>query len=146
LRFTIYLLGQKTPEQVAAERPDLARVWPRIRGGAEAPPHYGRPYAWHWQAAQKNFLDAWSDIDAPVFVAYAEYDQFEPQQSHQVIVDTVNRMRPGSARFLILEGLDHSLQRFPDEFAAYRGEGGKPGRDAFLVSVIAWLGEQTATP
>jgi hypothetical protein len=46
-----YLLGAKTPEQVASDRPELAGVWQSIRGGAEAPPHYGRPYAWHWQAA-----------------------------------------------------------------------------------------------
>ena len=140
----LYLLGGKTPEQVAAERPDLAGVWPAIRGGAEAPPHYGRPYAWHWQAARKNFLAAWARIDAPVLVAYASFDQFEPRASHKVIVDTVNRLRPGTATLVPLNGLDHSLLRFPDEFAAYREEGGKPDREAFLVPMIAWLKEQGA--
>ena len=39
----LYLIGRKTPEQIAAQRPDLAGIWASIRGGAEAPPHYGRP-------------------------------------------------------------------------------------------------------
>jgi pimeloyl-ACP methyl ester carboxylesterase len=135
----LYLLGRKTPQQVEAARPELAGIWRTIRGGAEAPPHYGRPYAWHWQAAQKNFLAAWAATDAPVLVAYASYDQFEPRASHKVIVDTVNRLRPGTARLLALNGLDHSLYRYPDEFAAYREEGGVPGREELLVPLIAWL-------
>lgn len=138
----LYLLGQKTPEQVAADRPDLAGVWQGIRGAAEAPPHYGRPYAWHWQAARKNFLAAWSRIEAPVLVFYAEFDQFEPLQSHQIIVDTVNRLRPGSAQFLVLDNIDHSLRRYPDELAAYREDGGEPGREAMLAPMIAWLKER----
>ena len=72
---------QETPEQIERERPDLAgRLAESIRGGAEAPPHYGRPYAWHQQAAEKNFLAAWTKIEAPVLVALrVEYDQFEPR-------------------------------------------------------------------
>ena len=141
----LYLLSRKTPEQVASARPDLAGVWQNIRGGAEAPPHYGRPYAWHWQAAETNFLAAWAKIDAPVLVFYAEFDQFEPLQSHRAIVDTVNRLRPGSASLLVLEGLDHSLRRYPDAFAAYREDGGEPGREALLVPMIAWLKEKAPT-
>lgn len=135
----LYLLGRKTPLQVAAERPDLAGVWQTIRGGAEAPPHYGRPFAWHWQAARNNFLGAWSRIEAPVLVFYAEFDQFEPLQSHAIIVDTVNRLRPGAAQLVVLDHIDHSLRRYPDAFAAYREEGGEPGREAMLVPMIAWL-------
>lgn len=136
-----YLLGAKTPEQVVAARPELKGVWESIRGAAEAPPHYGRPYAWHWQAARKNFLAVWAKIDAPVLVAYASYDQFEPRSSHKVIVDTVNRLRPGTARLLALNGLDHSLRAYPDEFAAYLEEGGEPGREKFVAPVLDWLKE-----
>ena len=136
-----YLGGGKTPQQVEAENPSLAGIWLTIRGGAEAPPHYGRPYAWHWQAAQKNFLSAWSKIDAPVLVVYAEYDQFEPLASHKVIVDTVNQLRPGTARLVQLNGLDHSLWRYPNAIAAYRDEGGQRAPEEFLTPVLAWLKE-----
>jgi len=60
VRFNLdYLMGRKTPEQVVRDNPDLAGVWETMRGTAEAPPHYGRPHAWHWQAADKDFLGAW---------------------------------------------------------------------------------------
>lgn len=140
----LYLIGKKTPEQIARERPDLAGVWQSTRGGAEAPPHYGRPYAWHWQAAEKNFLAAWAKVDAPILVAYSAFDQFEPRSAHKVIVDQVNRLRPGTARLLPLNGIDHSLRRYPDEFAAYREEGGEVAREAYLVPLLAWLKEQAA--
>lgn len=140
----LYLIGRKTPQQIAAERPDLATVWRSIRGGAEAPPHYGRPYAWHWQAASKNFLAAWARVEAPVLVGYAEFDQFEPLQSHRIIVDSVNRMRPGSATLIELTGLDHSLRRYPDALAAYREEGGEPGREDWLAPLIAWLKDKAS--
>ena len=138
----LYLLGRRTPEQIAAEYPELAGVWQGIRGGAEAPPHYGRPYAWHWQAAQKNWLSAWARIDAPVLVAYASFDQFEPRASHKLIVDTVNQLRPGTATLVPLNGYDHSLWRYPDEFAAYREEGGERAPELFIERVLAWLKEK----
>ncbi|HET7708759.1 MAG TPA: alpha/beta fold hydrolase [Sphingomicrobium sp.] len=138
----LYLVGRKTPQQVEQERPDLKGVWQTIRGGAEAPPHYGRPYAWHWQAADKNFLAAWAKIEAPVMVAYASYDQFEPRASHKVITDTVNQLRPGTATLVPLNGYDHSIWRYPDEFAAYREQGGQRAPEALLEPMLAWLKEK----
>ena len=135
----LYLIGKKTPEQIGRERPDLAGVWASIRGGAEAPPHYGRPYAWHWQAADKNFLAAWARIEAPVMVAYSSFDQFEPRASHKIIVDVVNQLRPGTAKLVPLNGYDHSVWRYPDEYAAYREEGGTRAPEALLDPILAWL-------
>ncbi len=136
-----YLIGQRTPEQIAKEFPQLADVWQGIRGGPDAPPHYGRPYAWHQQAAQKYFLSAWARIEAPVLVIYAEFDQFEPRSSHEVIVDTVNALRPGTARFVELKGVDHSIWRYPDAVAAYREQNGQRAPEALLEPILAWLKE-----
>src|SRR5205085_1037820 len=90
----LYLIGKKTPEQIEREHPELAGVWTSIRGGAEAPPHYGRPYAWHQQAADKNFLGAWAKLNVPILIAYSSFDQFEPPAAHKVIVDQVNMVHP----------------------------------------------------
>ena len=136
-----YLIGGRTPEQIAKEFPQLADVWQGIRGGAEAPPHYGRPYAWHQQAAQKYFLAAWARIEAPVLVVYAEYDQFEPRSSHEVIADTVNALRPGTARFVELKGIDHSGWRYPNAVAAYREQGGQRAPEELLGTILGWLKE-----
>lgn len=134
-----YLLGRKTPEQVARDNPDLAGVWESMRGTAEAPPHYGRPYAWHWQAADKDFLAAWAKVEAPVLVLYGQYDQFEPRHSHEMIADAVNALRPGTATFVEMPRIDHSLSAYPSAYAAYREEGGTLNRDALIVPVLDWL-------
>lgn len=134
-----YLLGRKLPEQVEQEQPDLRGTWASMRGTAEAPPHYGRPHAWHWQAAAKNFLAAWTRIAAPVLVMWGEYEQFEPRHGHQMIVDAVNDLRPGTATFVELKGIDHSLTRYPSSYAAYREEGGKVDREALIAPMLEWL-------
>jgi pimeloyl-ACP methyl ester carboxylesterase len=117
-----YLLGGKTPEQIVREKPQFAGIWETIRGGAEAPPHYGRPYAWHQQAAAKDFVEAWARVEAPVLVFYGEYDQFEPRHGHKLIADTVNKLRPGTATFIEVPKADHELEVYasPEDAYAYR--------------------------
>jgi pimeloyl-ACP methyl ester carboxylesterase len=134
-----YLLDRKLPEQVEREQPDLKGVWASMRGTVEAPPHYGRPHAWHWQAADKNFLAAWTRIEAPILVLWGEHEQFEPRHGHQMIVDAVNALRPGTATFVAMPGIDHSLFRHASSYAAYRDEGGKIDREALIVPMLAWL-------
>jgi len=114
-----YMVNGKTPEQIERERPDLAGVWQSIRGGAEAPPHYGRPYPWHQQAAKKNFLEAWTNIQVPVLVIHGEYDQFEPRHGHQLIADTLNKRRPGSATFVEVPKADHEIEFYASAGDAY---------------------------
>lgn len=133
-----YLVRGRTPQQIEAERPELRGVWASILG-AEATSHYGRPLAWHQQAARRDFLGAWSRINAPVLVVYGEYDQYEPRHGHQLIADTVNRLRPGTATFLELAGVDHGLIGYPSAEAAYREEGGERNAERFLEPVLGWL-------
>jgi pimeloyl-ACP methyl ester carboxylesterase len=140
-----YLLGRKTPEQIERERPELKGVWQSIRGGgAEAPPHYGRPYAWHWQAASKDFLEAWTKVQAPVLVIYGEYDQFETRHGHQLIADTLNKLRPGSATFIEVPKADHEIELYasPADAYAYRNPTVKP--ELLAMPLIDWAKRVTA--
>ena len=133
-----YLLGGKTPEQIERERPDLKGVWASIRGGAEAPPHYGRPYAWHQQAARKDFLESWTNLQAPVLVIHGEYDQFEPEHGHRLIVDTLNKLRPGSATFIQIAKADHSIDVYESAEDAYANRNGKRSRELLAQPIIDW--------
>jgi pimeloyl-ACP methyl ester carboxylesterase len=144
IRFqTHYLLEKKTPEQVVAEYPDLVGVWESLLG-TDAKPHYGRPHAWHWQAADKDFLGAWANIEAPVMVVFGEYEQFETRHGHRLIVDTLNGLRPGSATWLELPKTGHDLSAYPDEKAAYSFAGGTSREDVFVAAVVEWLKKVTA--
>lgn len=133
-----YLLGRKTPEQIEREQPDLKGVWASIRGGAEAPPHYGRPYAWHWQAAAKDFLEAWTAIAAPVLVIHGEFDQFEPRHGHQLIADTLNRLKPGSATFIQIARADHEIELYQSAEDAYAYRNPTVRHELLVRPLVEW--------
>jgi glyoxylase-like metal-dependent hydrolase (beta-lactamase superfamily II)/alpha-beta hydrolase superfamily lysophospholipase len=140
---SLYLLDGKDPEAIARERPDLAGVWSHIRGSGDGV-HYGRPYAWHRQAARRDFLEAWSKVEAPVLVVYGEYDQYETRHGHEIIVRTLNRLRPGSATFAEIAGADHELELYgsPEDALAYHG--GRANPELFLRPASDWLKRVTS--
>jgi pimeloyl-ACP methyl ester carboxylesterase len=140
IRFHVaYLLGRKTPEEIEREQPDLLGLWGSIRGGAEAPPHYGRPYAWHWQAAARNFLAAWARAEAPVLVIHGEYDQFEPRHGHELIAMTINRLRPGTGTFIEIPKADHDLELYGSPEDAYAYRDAEVRRDLLLKPMLEWI-------
>lgn len=134
-----YLLEDMAPTEIEARYPHLAGVWDSLLGTDEAPPHYGRPHAWHQQAAKQDWLEAWAAIEAPVMVVYAEYDQFESRHGHRVIVDTINRLRPGNATWVELPRTGHSLRVYPDAVSAYSRTNGVRRLDNFVTPVADWL-------
>lgn len=140
---SLYLLDGKSPEAIARERPDLGGVWGQIRGSGDGV-HYGRPYAWHQQAARRNFLEAWSKVEAPVLIVFGEYDQYETRHGHELIARMLNRIRPGSAAFVELAGADHELELYEsaEDALAYRGGRARP--ELFLGPAAEWLKRVTA--
>lgn len=139
-----YLINGKTPDQIERDRPELRGVWQSIRGGAEAPPHYGRPYAWHQQAAKRDFLEAWTNIRAPVLVIHGEYDQFEPRHGHQLIADTINKLRPGTATFIEVPKADHEIEFYATAEDAYAYRNPTVRNETFVGHLMAWVKRVTA--
>ncbi|MEM8659796.1 MAG: hypothetical protein AAGF35_02820 [Pseudomonadota bacterium] len=100
---TEYLIKGRHPDDIAQDNARMEAVREDVRG-LDSNDHYGRPFAWHQQAAQQNSLAAWAELDADVLVVFHEFDQFETRHGHELIVDTVNRQRPGTATFVLHEG------------------------------------------
>ncbi len=138
---TEYLLNKRHPDQIAMDTPAMAAVRADIRG-MDTGSHYGRPFAWHQQAAQQNFLAAWAALDAPVLVIFNEFDQFEVLHGHQLIVDAVNRLRPGTGKLIVQAGLGHSSWRFNSINEAYRDETGIPEAETTAARIVHWLRTQ----
>lgn len=137
-----YLLNAGTPEAIVEERPHLKGVWQNIRGAGEGV-HYGRPYAWHQQAAKRSFLRAWAQFEGNALVIFHEYDQFENLAGHALIVDTLNKLRPGSATLEILPQTGHDFRRYPSRDHAVQGEGGVPDAQTAVKIILSWLREQS---
>lgn len=135
-----YLVNGRHPDDVAEDDAAMARIRNDILGMGPTD-QYGRPYTWHQQAAQQNFLAAWATIDAPVLVIFNAFDQFETRHGHKLIVDTVNRLRPGSAIFVERPGIGHSDNRYATIEDAYAFRDGVPAWQDAADIMIRWLRE-----
>ena len=139
--FVAYLLDGKDPVAIEREQPALAGTWEKIVGSGPGS-HYGRPPAFHQQAADQDWAAAWARVDAPVLALYGEYDWFEDAEAHRLVADIANRRAAGSGEFVVIPATDHHFERFPDAKAAFRGEGGVNNADAAVSVMLRWLGER----
>ena len=135
-----YLVESRHPDEVAKDSPEMANIRADILGMGDTD-HYGRPFAWHQQAAQHNFLDAWARIDAPVLVIFNAFDQYEIRHGHALIANIVNRLRPNTATFVERPGIGHSDDRFATIEDAYADRGGSPAWQEAAKIMLAWLTE-----
>ncbi len=135
-----YLVNNRHPDDVAEDSAEMTRIRNDILGMGPTD-QYGRPYAWHQQAAKHNFLAAWAELDAPVLVVFNAFDQFETRHGHKLIVDTVNRLRPGSATFVERPNIGHSDNRYTTIEDAYAFREGTPAWRESAEIMLRWLRE-----
>lgn len=135
-----YLVAGRHPDDVAKDSEEMAQIRNDVLGLGEDD-HYGRPFSWHQQAARHNFLSAWAQIEAPVLVIYNSFDQFEARHGHQLIADMVNRLRPGTAKFVVRPNIGHSDDRFDTIEDAYVWRNGTPAWQEAAEIMLGWLRE-----
>lgn len=135
-----YLVQGRHPDEVAKDGAGMARIRADILGLGESD-HYGRPFAWHQQAAKRNFLGAWANLDAQVLVIFNAYDQFETRHGHRLISDMANRLRPGSASFVKRPNVGHSDNRYATIEDAYAFRDGTPAWVEAAEIMTRWLRE-----
>ncbi|WP_158658171.1 PDZ domain-containing protein [Agarilytica rhodophyticola] len=139
LFYTEYLIHGRHPDKIAKDSKIMAKVRGNILG-LNKYEHYGRPFSWHQQAAQHNFLLAWKNSPVPVLVIFNEFDQYEQRHGHRIIVDMVNRWRPGSGSFIEQKGIGHSNYQYASTEDAYNYKGGKAVPEKLAQHIISWLG------
>ena len=135
-----YLVKARHPDAVAQDSAEMAKIRQDIRG-LGAVDHYGRPFAWHQQAAARNFLGAWVKLNAPALVVFNDFEQFEARYGHRSIVDVLNRMRPGSARLVVQPRVGHSNRTYTSIHDAYAGADGRPAWKETAELILDWLRE-----
>lgn len=133
-----YLLKQRHPDDIAADSEAMAAVRNDILGMDETS-HYGRPFQWHQQAAQHDFVAAWRALAAPVAVVFNEYDQYEAIYGAELLVDTVNSEGRGTAELIFQSGLGHSSGVYRDTIDAYAGRDGVKGWPRTAGQLTAWF-------
>lgn len=136
-----YLIRGRSPDDIARDSAEMAAIRADVRGLGRGE-HYGRPYAWHQQAARRNFLAAWAALKARVLVVFGEFDQFETAHGHQLIATMVNRLRPGTARYVFVKGADHDLAVFKSAEDAYADAPGSVANDKAMFDAMSGLVRQ----
>lgn len=135
-----YLIKGRHPDEIAKDSPAMKRVRDNTLGlGTNE--HYGRPFAWHQQAAKQDFLEAWLEVSAPSLIAFAEFDQFEGRHGHKMIVEVLNRVTPGLAEYFELENINHFNDLHTDIDQAYFRAEGTPAIDVLAAEMVRWLSE-----
>lgn len=133
-----YLINDRDPDDIAGDSAAMTLARGGIRG-LEDGAHYGRPHAWHQQAAKRNFLAAWDALDAEVLVIYNEFDQFEMRYGHKIIADMVNRRNPGAATYVEQARMGHSNSRYASPEDAYVWRNGEPAWEETAGVISEWL-------
>ena len=102
--YSSYLIQGKTPGDVLKEHPEWKSLWHDELDG-----QYGRPAAFYQQLQALDLKTVWQGVSAPVLVLHGTADTIMSRADSVAIADTVNRVHPGHAEFVEIEGGDHLL-------------------------------------
>jgi len=131
--YSAYLLDRKSPHDIFAQQPDLRKLWDGPDGA-----QYGRPTSYYQQLQDLNLMAAWSEVRVPVLALHGEYDWIMSRPDFELLVDLVNRNRPGSAEFFELPRTGHTFEHYDSLSSAFEGKQ-LPFDDAVAQRVRDWF-------
>ena len=102
--YDLYLIQGQTPGQVLVQHPQWKDSWYDAPEG-----QYGRPAAFYQQLQALNLGEVWQKVEAPVLVIRGSKDTIMSRADSYAIAETVNRVHPGRARYLEVEGMTHGF-------------------------------------
>ncbi len=124
----MYTIEKKSPEEILKIFPD--------RGGSFNLPHH---YTYFQQVADYKPLDLWSRTGgAQALLIAGGADYVISIEEHKYVVDNLNNLRPGSAKFILFEDMDHGLRFARNQQAARAGESGAFHSEV-VPAIIDWL-------
>jgi pimeloyl-ACP methyl ester carboxylesterase len=115
--YSAYLLDRRSPHEIFARQPDLRKLW-------EGPDdqQYGRPVSYYQQLQDLNLMAAWTEVHVPVLALHGEYDWIMSRGDYELLVELVNRSKPGSAEFVELPHVGHTFEHYASLQSAFDGK------------------------
>lgn len=133
------IIEGRDPDAVREAMPEAAALTEQQMGPLER--FAGRGLTFHREIDAAALWPAWERYDGRLLSLHGEYDWIATESDHAMAARILNRTRPGSARFEILEGLDHGFTRHDDlESSFARLFAGEPSF-AFHERAVSWLVE-----
>lgn len=157
------LLGGATTSQVDTEMRELAPVFhymfseglspaeiktkhPNLAKSVDAVIPDGKTYSgvgltFFQQLATKNLMEAYAKSNAQVAVIYCENDFLSGKEDHTMIVDGINKQKPGRAEYIQVPESDHGFSKTcsPRDSLENWGKGGRPFNPNIIDLLGKWL-------
>lgn len=102
--YDLYLIQGQTPGEILRQHPQWKDLWYDSADG-----QYGRPASFYQQLQALNLGEVWQSVDAPVLVIRGSKDTIMSRADSSAIADTVNRVHPGKARYVEVDGMTHGF-------------------------------------
>ena len=94
--------------------------------------------AYYQQLQDLDLMAAWAKVAVPVLALHGEYDWIMSRGDFELLVDVVNRNRPGSAEFVELPHTGHTFEHYASLQDAFEGKQ-LAFDDSVAQRVRAWL-------
>lgn len=76
-----------------------------------------------------------------LLVVFNEFDQFESEHGHKMIVDLINRWRPNTATYINRKGVGHGNYAYTTTEKAYHFSKGVDMTEELVKHMTDWLKE-----
>lgn len=123
--YDLYLVKGMTPGQVIAQHPEWKSLWYDSPDG-----QYGRPAAFYQQLQALNLGEIWQNVSSPVLVIHGTNDSIMSRADSEAIVQIVNQVHPGQARYLQVDGAAHDFTVHAKFY------------DQLIPTILNWIKEQ----
>jgi uncharacterized protein len=122
-----YTIEKHSPEEILADYPD--------RSGSFALPHH---YSYFQQVADLSPVAEWAAAAAPALLIAGGADYVTSPEEHRYVADILNGIRPGTAKYILIEDMNHGLVQARDAAAARAGETGD-FHDQLVPAIVDWI-------
>lgn len=135
-KFNSLFYVQKQPlEKILADNPEYREGFPDGKTYTA-----GKEGKYFQQIYDTSLAKAWKETDSTVLAVYGGSDFLTRAEEAESLAAAVNSYRPGTARFVQLDGIDHWLQKTADQKASLNTGYGKGEYDDRLGrEIIAFI-------
>lgn len=126
-----------TLQEMSGKYPDLAAF--TTNSYTQGDQIFGRHEKFWQQMEDLEILSYWQQAETPVLAVWGSSEFVTSKRDHEAIVDAVNSWRPGTAKFVALEGADHGLRRAASAMDSMEAMGNPGAPSEFHSGIVGVL-------
>ena len=131
------LIEQKSPADILRARPDLRSALDVL-----SPYLAGRAVPFWSQLAAQNLPAYWAKGNDHVLALWGKNDYIATEADHPLIIEVVNKARPGKGTYIPLENSDHGFRKtssLEDSFKRWRSPPSEDFNPQIITTLKDWI-------